>query len=266
MGGDLDRRIALIGFDNTIEIAIDTFMNLCPDLREGYMIPREVVSRAKGSFHEKLRWFEAYIADRAIRLDTTLHDVRYYHALRNALYHSGNGMVPEMSKVEGARAAVREVLAALFGETALQSIDNLNTAEAPDNPPLLGFMSWSEEELEETFLDYTGQLEWSIYSATRGRDANRSLLARWRDLQTERDGVLSDYWANRFGEVLNVREIIRSGRPVPRGVEEFRSLVVDVMYMSAVVDEAVEFRSVDLAIATGGFGGSGTLDAHDPSP
>jgi hypothetical protein len=43
-GGDTDRRIALIGFDNATEVCVDVFIRLPPKLRNNYEIKREDVT------------------------------------------------------------------------------------------------------------------------------------------------------------------------------------------------------------------------------
>jgi len=41
--------------------------------------------------------------------------VIWYHEPRNELYHAGNGLIPELSAVEGARDSARAVFTVLFG-------------------------------------------------------------------------------------------------------------------------------------------------------
>ena len=56
-GKDHDRRLALIGFDNAIEISITVYVNLHPLQRNGVQYNRQDVERWLSNFHEKLGFF-----------------------------------------------------------------------------------------------------------------------------------------------------------------------------------------------------------------
>src|SRR5579859_1013464 len=120
-GSDADRIIALIGFDQAIEVCVDVFINLHPRLRGRYEVPRDVAERALRNFHTKLEFLEAYAAEQRIGNIPGNHMV-WFHNLRNELYHSGNGMVPELHVLEGARAAAVTVFLALFEEDISQDL------------------------------------------------------------------------------------------------------------------------------------------------
>lgn len=49
VSADTDRRIALIGFDNAVEVCIDVFIKLHPKLRSGIELPRDEVEKARTS-------------------------------------------------------------------------------------------------------------------------------------------------------------------------------------------------------------------------
>lgn len=50
-GSDFDRRMALISFDNAIEMSIITFLSLHPEQRNGLILDREKVETWKHNFH-----------------------------------------------------------------------------------------------------------------------------------------------------------------------------------------------------------------------
>ena len=112
---DTDRRIALIGFDNAIEVCIDVFIKLHPKLRRGIQIKNEDAERALRNYHSKIEFLDEFVASQNASLEVSIEVIVSYHSLRNELYHSGNGMVPEIVVVEGARAAAYAVFKALFG-------------------------------------------------------------------------------------------------------------------------------------------------------
>lgn len=113
-GGDTDRRIALIGFDNAIEVSIDAFIQLHPKLRNGLIISREEAKRALQNFHSKIEFLDRHLAASTAANDVPIESVVWYHQLRNDLYHTGHGMVPEIHVIEGSRAAAIQIFRALF--------------------------------------------------------------------------------------------------------------------------------------------------------
>ena len=52
-GGDFDRRMALISFDNSIEISITTYLTLNPIQRKGALYKREDIDKLKRILRER---------------------------------------------------------------------------------------------------------------------------------------------------------------------------------------------------------------------
>jgi hypothetical protein len=123
LGSDTDRRIALVGLDNAIEVCIEVYLNLHPRLRGGVEIPREEKATASANYHTKMAFLDAHIQARDLKLGTPIEAIIWYHSLRNELYHSGNGMVPEAHVVDGAASAAFDVFNALFGEDIRALLD-----------------------------------------------------------------------------------------------------------------------------------------------
>lgn len=122
VGKDFDKRMALISYDNAVEVSIVTYLQLHPAQRSGKIYKREDVERWKTNFHNKLDFFDAYLKENGIAESVSRDVVLWYHDLRNDLYHAGNGMVPEEYAVEGARDAALFVFSALFGVDASKLI------------------------------------------------------------------------------------------------------------------------------------------------
>lgn len=123
-GKDVDRRIALIGFDNAVEICIDVFIKLHPKLRDGVEIKKEVQDQACRNFHTKLDFLDEYSQTMTTPLAVPTNEILWFHSLRNDLYHSGNGMVPQATAVEGARDAALETFRVLFGLDIRQELEH----------------------------------------------------------------------------------------------------------------------------------------------
>src|SRR5579859_4663230 len=65
-GSDADRIIALIGFDQAIEVCVDVFINLHPRLRGNYELPREQREQARQNFHTKVEFLEEYASQHEV--------------------------------------------------------------------------------------------------------------------------------------------------------------------------------------------------------
>lgn len=118
---DFDRRIALIGFDNAIEVCIDVFVNLNPKLRNNYQIRKDEKERILSNYHTKLDFLALYLEEKELALHVSIEEILWYHSLRNQLYHSGNGMTPEIYAVEGAKKGAINVYEFIF-ETEYGSV------------------------------------------------------------------------------------------------------------------------------------------------
>ncbi|WP_448121525.1 hypothetical protein [Xanthomonas arboricola] len=111
---DFDRRIALISFDNAIEMAVVTFLDLNPAQRGGLIYRQDEVTHWKRNFHTKLEFIERFANTKGSPMLVQRDEMIYYHSLRNDLYHGGNGTVPALHAIEGARSAALWVVTLLF--------------------------------------------------------------------------------------------------------------------------------------------------------
>ena len=89
-GEDFDRRIALISFDNAIEVAITTYLTLNPIQRGGREYPRSDVEKWLNNYHTKLDFFEAEIVARGISWLVDKSHIIWTHDHRNEQYHEGH--------------------------------------------------------------------------------------------------------------------------------------------------------------------------------
>jgi hypothetical protein len=112
--GDIDRRMALIGFDNAIEVCIDVYLNLPQVIRDDIQVTRVEAEKAKNNFYLKADFLKRLFSEKNIPDSLPYNEIIWYHKLRNELYHSGNGMVPEVNALKGAKAAALLIFNALF--------------------------------------------------------------------------------------------------------------------------------------------------------
>jgi len=114
VGGDFDRRIAMISVDNAVELMVKTWLGL-PERARGSAGPgRRQLEEASESFPALLDLLQQYGSDKLIGL--SLNDIEWYHRLRNQLYHSGNGITVEKSKVETYVELAIALFESLFGQ------------------------------------------------------------------------------------------------------------------------------------------------------
>lgn len=97
-GGDFDRRIAMVSIDNAVELSVKTYLGLPKRARSGSGPGRKELEEASESFPGLLDLLQKYASYRLVGV--SLDDIEWYHRIRNQLYHSGNGITVEKSKVE----------------------------------------------------------------------------------------------------------------------------------------------------------------------
>jgi len=113
-GEDFDRRLALIGFDNALEVAIATYLALQPMQRGGRAYARADVARWMSNFHSKLDYLELELTSRKLDWVVQRAHIIWTHDQRNGQYHGGQGGTPELKVLDISRAAALWVFGLLF--------------------------------------------------------------------------------------------------------------------------------------------------------
>lgn len=109
---DVNRRIAMISIDNSVELMIKTFLNL-PSRITGINISRKKYVEFSESFPRLLDALEEYAGDKI--KDIKVCEIEWYHRLRNQLYHQGNGLTVERQKVETYSEIAQILYKSLYG-------------------------------------------------------------------------------------------------------------------------------------------------------
>jgi hypothetical protein len=135
-GEDMDRRIAMIGFDNAIEVAITTYLNLHPIHRGNRSYPQSDIEGWLKNFHTKADFFFIECQVRAVTPSTKKDEIVWFHGVRNEQYHNGGAVIPQRRELDGVRAAAMEIFGVLFDQadvlTALaEHIAELNQPVPP---------------------------------------------------------------------------------------------------------------------------------------
>jgi hypothetical protein len=121
-GDDFDRRIAVISYDNSIEVAITTYLSLNPIQRANRQYARQQVEQWLYNYHTRLDFFMVEIQARGLTVVYEKAEIVWYHDVRNDQYHGGTATVPQWEQVEGIRKAAIWVFSVLFevGDTELR--------------------------------------------------------------------------------------------------------------------------------------------------
>lgn len=135
-GEDFDRRIAIVGYDNAIEVAIHTYLTLNPIQRGGRTYPRAAVDGWLENYHRKLDFFEAEITTRGLPVVCPKAEFVWYHEVRNGQYHVGGATIPQERELEGIRGAALWVFGVLFEIANVESLleRHLNERSGRDLP------------------------------------------------------------------------------------------------------------------------------------
>jgi hypothetical protein len=113
-GDDLDRRIAIVGFDNAIELAIHTYLSLHPIQRQNRAYARADVEKWLDNYHSKIEFFINEVTSRGLQVVCDRAKFIWYHDVRNGQYHVGGATIPQARELEGIREAAIWVFAVLF--------------------------------------------------------------------------------------------------------------------------------------------------------
>src|SRR6516162_8050108 len=113
-GDDFDRRIALIGFDNAIEITIAAYLSLKPIQRRNRSYSAAAVEKWMSNYHAKLDFLDGEISARKATWVVERTHIVWCHDSRNEQYHGGYRGVPEKRELDTARRAALWIFSFLF--------------------------------------------------------------------------------------------------------------------------------------------------------
>jgi hypothetical protein len=117
---DINRRLAMISIDNSVELMIQTYLGL-PKRITGLSVTRKEYQGMAESFPALLDGLETYAPEKLDGID--LGTIEWYHRLRNELYHQGNGLTVERDKVEVYAELANLLFRNLFGDELVPHID-----------------------------------------------------------------------------------------------------------------------------------------------
>lgn len=184
---DFDRRIAMIGFDNAIEFAIATYLNLKPIHRGGKSYEGDKVKAWLAKYETRLGFFFEECQNRGVVVVAQLEEVIWVHNLRNEQYHGGGPSYPGKKDLDAARAFALQVFSVLFDESDIEGLLSSHQPGSSDLPPR------AEEDdkiIDDAhgLVDLCGQKEYSsdlIYAYDPVRYRNVALSLRANPLEED---------------------------------------------------------------------------------
>ncbi|HYG22537.1 MAG TPA: hypothetical protein VEH04_07115 [Verrucomicrobiae bacterium] len=236
-GTDFDKRMALVSFDNAVEVSITTHLQLHPSQRGGKTYEGKKVQHWLSNFHAKLEFLEEFLVERKIPIEVSIDEIVWYHQLRNELYHSGNGMTPEVHCLVEAQHAAVWVFSVLFGVDPKGLLQEAKPVETPRR-----IIDASQLTGKSLFLEIFIDLERAILGTLRGAgvlpDQAHHVPARkgWMDLKK-----LYPDLPHQFDELVakatQVRNALVHGAPVELTEHELLGLADKVEQVTTTVRE-----------------------------
>ena len=136
-GEDMDRRIAMIGFDNAIEVAVTTYLNLHPIHRGNRTYASADVDAWLKNFHTKADFFFIECTSRSIAPSARKDEIVWFHEVRHGQYHNGGAAIPQRRELDGVRAAAMEIFGVLFDQADVLNAlaEHIAELSQPAPPP-----------------------------------------------------------------------------------------------------------------------------------
>jgi len=152
-GSDHDRRIALIGFDESIEVSISVYLSLDPIQRNGKVYEQAEVRTWTKNYHTKLDFFYSELERRGVEPVVPKDHVIWFHKHRNEQYHGGIKGIPDKDTVDGIRETAFWVFATLF------DIPDINTLIQAELRKKSGFVGDRDEKIDKALDSTFGLIE-----------------------------------------------------------------------------------------------------------
>jgi hypothetical protein len=135
-GDDFDRLIALMGFDNAIEITVAAYLSLKPIQRRNRSYRGEEIDKWMSNYRTKLDFLDYEIAARNGTWEVDRTHILWCHDRRNEQYHGGYGGVPGKQDLDIARRAALWIFCLLFDVAdAEERVARAVAAKLPPSPP-----------------------------------------------------------------------------------------------------------------------------------
>ncbi len=121
-GDDFDRRIAMISYDNAIEVAITVYLSLNPIQRQGRKYDKVKMDSWLKNYHRKIDFLMQEIKQRKIKCEITKEEIVWYHDIRNKQYHGGGNTIPQLRDLQKIRQIAMWIFSFLYD---IENVDQI---------------------------------------------------------------------------------------------------------------------------------------------
>jgi hypothetical protein len=134
---EYDRRLAIISFDNSIEVSISTYLTLHPSQRGNRTYENKLVDQWLRSFESKADFFLLENKNRGLPEYAEKGEIVWFHKQRNECYHGSGSSVPPKKALDGIRKVALWVFSVLFDTTEVESLLDTSIASIDKGLPTI---------------------------------------------------------------------------------------------------------------------------------
>jgi len=186
------------------------------------------VERATRNYHSKIEFLDNYIESQRLPVLIPIEAIVWYHQLRNELYHSGNGMVPEIHVLEGARAATVTVFNVLFKTDISTMLGEKPTKPGRSSEPFPFIAQNDQMEFLRLFIEFERTLEKSLQSHSPAPDPRRrSVRQMWEDYK--RFANPPKDWDKTIQSIVDIRNRVAHGQTENIRQDDFEEAYINLM-------------------------------------
>jgi hypothetical protein len=207
LGQEFDRKMALISYDNAVEVSINSFEPIKKTVASELSNPKDFYN-----FPVKMKFFERYVSSTLHKpMQVSKEQIMRFHLLRNNLYHQGEQSkiyVPSLQDLKGSQQATLWVISTLSNMDLAPFLPTLSTLQtfhaeqidyqATEYPPEVKFL--------DIFIDLDKKIREALFTLGIMSDIVESLgfYQAW-DLLTYRAPV----WAKELSNAVQGAVVFR---------------------------------------------------------
>lgn len=152
---DYDKRLALISFDNAIEVSISMYLGLNPVQRGNKSYPKDDVTKWLKNYHTKLDFYFIENNDRGLPIVFDNPTIIWLHDQRNEIYHGSSSGIPAESTVADIREVALWIFSVLFECPDIKTIlaESIATSDKYEHRPKNQFYDEEQEKAKQQNLN-----------------------------------------------------------------------------------------------------------------
>jgi len=194
------------------------------------VLQHDEVDKATRNYHTKIEWLDKYIEKSKIDSKISIEELVWYHSLRNELYHSGNGMVPEMHVLYGIRDAAILVFTTLFKTDANKLLGKLlPAAKTPNDFYPIGIDN-NEMEFLRLYIEFENVLD-DLIESDKINSNSKPVSISDKLAQLKRANKIPPEWDVIINDTRSLRNQIvhgRSNKVSDKEIVKIYPLLIDI--------------------------------------